>query len=297
MHSVRRCCSSIPTRFAWSVRPGFRGASVRSIACCGKGSVGPERRAAAVLALQVLGGDPEDAYLTAVCGAGYAVVLAIRARLVRSGCTSGRSRSERWSSGLGPRSAWQPPGWLGRGRGDERSRLGDLAALGTRAGVALAAPSGRGPAGSAARQADGCLRLWRWPWRPSQVLPVLEFSSQSWRAAGVAVTNRLPLQPAPLPDRRVDLAERVRDERPRASAAGSRLCRLWETRRSGWNRFTWEVWHWFWLSVPVAFATARPGASGSRPWRSWALWRASASTAVRSGGRDGDQFASALGTA
>ena len=35
---------------------------------------------AAVLALQVLGGDPEDAYLTAVCGAGYAVVLAIRAR-------------------------------------------------------------------------------------------------------------------------------------------------------------------------------------------------------------------------
>ena len=31
---------------------------------------------AAVLALQVLGGDPEAAYLTAVCGAGYAVVLA-----------------------------------------------------------------------------------------------------------------------------------------------------------------------------------------------------------------------------
>src|SRR5205807_4236947 len=35
---------------------------------------------AAVLALQVLGGDPEAAYLTAVCGAGYALVLAIRVR-------------------------------------------------------------------------------------------------------------------------------------------------------------------------------------------------------------------------
>jgi hypothetical protein len=34
---------------------------------------------AVVLALQVLGGDPEAAYLTAVCGAGYAFVLAIRA--------------------------------------------------------------------------------------------------------------------------------------------------------------------------------------------------------------------------
>ncbi len=36
---------------------------------------------AAVLALQVLGGDPQAAYLTAVCGAGYAVVLAVKDRL------------------------------------------------------------------------------------------------------------------------------------------------------------------------------------------------------------------------
>src|SRR5262249_25843432 len=35
---------------------------------------------AAVLALQVLGGDPEAAYLTAACGAGYAVLLAVRDR-------------------------------------------------------------------------------------------------------------------------------------------------------------------------------------------------------------------------
>ena len=35
---------------------------------------------AVVLALQVLGGDPEAAYLTAVCGAGYALVLAVWAR-------------------------------------------------------------------------------------------------------------------------------------------------------------------------------------------------------------------------
>src|SRR4051794_14230379 len=33
---------------------------------------------AAILALQVLGGDPEAAYLTVVCGAGYGVLLAIR---------------------------------------------------------------------------------------------------------------------------------------------------------------------------------------------------------------------------
>jgi hypothetical protein len=35
---------------------------------------------AVVLAMQVLGGDPESAYLTALCGAGYAVVLALEAR-------------------------------------------------------------------------------------------------------------------------------------------------------------------------------------------------------------------------
>src|SRR5262249_8579997 len=35
---------------------------------------------AVVLALQVLGGDAEAGYLTVVCGAGYALVLAIRGR-------------------------------------------------------------------------------------------------------------------------------------------------------------------------------------------------------------------------
>src|SRR4051794_13615583 len=44
---------------------------------------------AVVLALQVLGGDPEAAYLTVVCGVGYAVLLALR--------------------------GWRRPAWLGAG--------------------------------------------------------------------------------------------------------------------------------------------------------------------------------------
>ncbi len=79
MHSVRRCCSSIPTQLAWSARPGFRGAcAIDRLMRQGRRRATAEL--AAVLALQVLGGDPEDAYLTAVCGAGYAVMSAIRAR-------------------------------------------------------------------------------------------------------------------------------------------------------------------------------------------------------------------------
>ena len=115
---------------------------------------------AAVLALQVLGGDPEDAYLTAVCGAGYGVVLAIRAR-VRPNWVH-RQADRVWNGGhLGwghARPGIRPDGSAGV-PGDERSRSRELVRPGSRARLALAPPSGRGTAGFAARQADRCLRL------------------------------------------------------------------------------------------------------------------------------------------
>ena len=40
MRSERRCFSCTSTRSFWSVRPGFRGASAPSTACCGRGGVG-----------------------------------------------------------------------------------------------------------------------------------------------------------------------------------------------------------------------------------------------------------------
>ena len=53
---------------------------------------GAERsKLALVLALQTLGGDPEAAYLTVVCGGGYAVVLALGwGDEVRTGSDSSR---------------------------------------------------------------------------------------------------------------------------------------------------------------------------------------------------------------
>jgi hypothetical protein len=54
---------------------------------------------AAVLALQVLGGDPESAYLTAACGAGYAALLSCHARGRPPWLPS-------WPQGLGAVAAW-----------------------------------------------------------------------------------------------------------------------------------------------------------------------------------------------
>jgi hypothetical protein len=52
-----------------------------------------------ILTLQVLGGDPEAAYLTAVCGAGYAAALAIPFRTVPAGWRS-------WWAVLGAVGLW-----------------------------------------------------------------------------------------------------------------------------------------------------------------------------------------------
>jgi hypothetical protein len=75
---------------------------------------------AVILALQVLGGDPQAAYLTVVCGAGYAVDLAIRES--RAATWLGRRA---WPLGLAlagvwivatviyARERWAIPGWAG----------------------------------------------------------------------------------------------------------------------------------------------------------------------------------------
>ena len=141
---------------------------------------------AVVLALQVLGGDPEAAYLTAVCGAGYAVVLTIRARARPAPLAI-------WPVALGMAGVWV------------------MATLGV-AYTRSAPPRLRSADGLvlAAWVAVGLGMAWRWCRRPNearlapllaglavalilaaslaavQILPALEFAGQSWRAGGIA---------------------------------------------------------------------------------------------------------------
>jgi len=144
---------------------------------------------AAVLALQVLGGDPEDAYLTAVCGAGYALVLAIGAGARPNGIRV-------WPIALGV-----VVSWIGATIGLACSRIARPGFLAMN-GLVLAT-----------WVALGLGLAWRWRRRPGdarlapmlarlicacalamalsavQMLPVLEFSGQSWRAAGIPPTH------------------------------------------------------------------------------------------------------------
>jgi hypothetical protein len=146
---------------------------------------------AAVLALQVLGGDPEAAYLTAACGAGYALVLVVREgaldwhqvgiaalaaciwltatlALASTGflTTNGLVLAAWVSIGLGI--AWR---WYRR---PGEARLGPMLArlLGAcTLALALAA---------------------------AQILPAIEFVGRSWRAAGVSATNLYRYSVAPV---------------------------------------------------------------------------------------------------
>ena len=137
---------------------------------------------AAVLALQVLGGDPEAAYLTVVCGAGYAVVLAIRARDRPSPLLTGPALGGVCALGRGDAGPGFCPSRFASVPGDERlsSRPGWPSVWGR---VALAPLSGRRPAGTAlAGLAGACILAMALA--AVQVLPVLEFAGQSRRVAG-----------------------------------------------------------------------------------------------------------------
>jgi hypothetical protein len=139
---------------------------------------------AAVMAMQVLGGDPEAAYLTALSGAGYAVIRAI----------SNRDRPARFLT-------WPVIGgtlavWTGATLGAAYVGIVPIVEPATRWLVL------------ATWLAAGLAVVWRWRMRPQesrlapllarlaaacilalalaagQVLPVAEFAAQSWRASG-----------------------------------------------------------------------------------------------------------------
>ena len=150
---------------------------------------------ALVLSLQVLGGDPEAAYLTVLCGGGYALVLAAvgsawPARVFRVVCKP-------WVVALGPR--------LGRGgragglcgaeglralmaspsRGRAGAILGGNGRVGPRA-LAAAGPrrAARANAGGTGGHCALAVLL-----AAVQLLPTLEFSGRSHRAADIVTMD------------------------------------------------------------------------------------------------------------
>jgi len=144
---------------------------------------------AVVLALQVLGGEPEAAYLTTVCGAGYAVVLAVHAR-------GRQAPPHTWLIALGMVGTW-----VVATLGVASTRLAPQRFL-TADGLVLWA-----------WVAVGLGMAWRWYRRPHegrlapmlaglvsaiilavtlaavQILASLEFTGLSWRARGIAAPN------------------------------------------------------------------------------------------------------------
>jgi hypothetical protein len=172
----------------------------------GEGSGAPRRtrqgvaELAVVLALEVLDGDAEAGYLTVVCGAGYAVVLAL----------CGRDRPRlllTWPKALGAVVLWVAAtlGWAYAGPapdGHPATRWLVLAAWGC-AGLALAWHWYRHRA--EARLAPMLARLMvactlAMALAAVQLLPVLEFTGRTWRATGVTATNlyRYSLDPCRL---------------------------------------------------------------------------------------------------
>jgi hypothetical protein len=141
---------------------------------------------AVILALQVLGGDPEAAYLTAVSGAGYAFLLAVRAPSRLNFLLS-------WPAVLGILSIWFVT-TLGLASAriagpsfHSANRL--VLAAWTAVGIGIAWRWLRGSSKSQlvpllARLAGPCalaLAL-----AAAQVLPALEFTGQSWRVGEMA---------------------------------------------------------------------------------------------------------------
>ncbi len=218
---------------------------------------------AAVLALQVLGGDPEAAYLMAVCGAAYAVVLVISAR-------------DRPAPLLtGPRIVGALCVWVAATLGLAAARLAPPRFLATNLFVVaawVAALLGlawhwrryRGQARLAplmARLAAACTLAMALA--AAQILPVLEFVGKSRRVGGEVATNV---------------------QRYRFSLAPVRLVELVWPTVFGTPRPENRSWlqgvppagdHEFWVDSlyiggpALALAVSAAGWRSGRPWRAW----------------------------
>ena len=216
---------------------------------------------AAILALQVLGGDPEDAYLTAVLGAGYALLLAVRSR-VRPGWLFARRTS------LGLLCTWA------------------MATLCT-ASVPIVWPSFRATNGLVIViwVAVFLWLAWRWHCRPdeallaprlarlmgacaltmalaaAQMLPVMEFVGQTWRADGVTPTNlyRYSLHPC-------QLAELIW---PNVLGTNAPEYRSWHQAIPpvGGHEILTESLYMGGLTLVLALSAS--GFRGGPPWRAW----------------------------
>jgi Bacterial membrane protein YfhO len=152
---------------------------------------------AVILALQVLGGDPGAAYLTAICGVGYAVVLATRPG-------AGVTRWLTWWKILAAVCVWIGVtlglafGRLGPPRFTVMNGLGLAAWLAIALGIAWHWRRHRAEAQLAAmlaRLAGACTLAM--VLAAAQVLPTLEFASVSRRGAGMGASEiyRFSLEP------------------------------------------------------------------------------------------------------
>ncbi len=216
---------------------------------------------AAVLALQVLGGDPEAAYLTAACGAGYAVLLSLDAR--------GRPRwLPSWPQALGAVAAWAAAtlalatvrpaaGWSAAAR---------VLALMAWAGIGVAVARrwrrcpGEARLGPMLASLAGACALAA-ALAAAQLLPVLEFAAGSARVGQDSTINIYPFSLEPY--RLVELAwpgpfgtigpgnRSWLQAIPPAGAASA-----------GSTRSTWGGWRWCWRWAPSGGGARRPGAPG-----------------------------------
>jgi hypothetical protein len=216
---------------------------------------------AAVLALQVLGGDAEAAYLTAVFGAGYAVLLSVRARARPSWLRAGPAL-------LGALCIWVAATLVMAAvitvRPGSLTTSGLVLATWVALALGLAWQWHRRP--GEARLAPRLARLMgacalAMALSAAQMLPVLEFSGQSWRAAGVPPTNlyRYSLQPC-------RLAELIW---PNVFGTNAPENRSWlqAVPPVGGHELWVESLYIGGLTLVLALSAA--GFRGGPPWRAW----------------------------
>jgi hypothetical protein len=216
---------------------------------------------ATVLALQVLGGDPEAAYLTAASGAGYAAVLA--------GCAGSRTRwFLTWPMALGAVGLWVAAtlglAWARIVRPWFLATNGLVLAAWVVAGLAIAWRWHRRPgvgqlAPMLARLAGACTLAMALA--AVQILPVLEFAGQSQRVAGDAATELYHFSLAPC--RLVELVW------PNVFGTSSPEYRSW--LQAAPPAGDHEVWFesLYMGSLTLALALSAAGWRSGPPWRGW----------------------------